>query len=162
MRKTVLAGATALALACSLSAAPPASAQKLPGRAAGAVTVTPVDPPPACPVLSFSVHTRTNSVNRVNTLFNVTNLGPGTASNMKVTGITCTGGFAYTPMPGLLILPFTIPTVPTLGHGSTVGGFNGFFTRPGGGSTGAPFSCTITSSNGPKGQCVGSKVVQLP
>ena len=163
MRTIVLAGAIALAIAGSLPASaqikgpqpPPISAN----RAAKTPTPAPA-PPELCPVLNFSVHTRTNSA-KVNVLFNVTNQGPITASNMKLTGITCTNGFVYSPMPGLLALPFTIPTVPTLGAGATVAGFNGFFSRPGGPLNSA-FSCTITSTNGPKNGCPGSKVVLIP
>lgn len=160
MRTMVLTGATALAIA---GFAPAASAQKgppPPPPIATGAAITAAAPPLVCPVLSFSLKNRTNGA-KVNALFNVTNQGPGTASNMKVTGITCTGGYVYSPMPGLLALPFTIPTVPTLGAGSTVSGFNGFFSRPGGPISGG-FSCTITSTNGPKGQCIGSKVVLIP
>lgn len=162
MRTIVLAGAIALAMAGSLAL--PASAQKkgppAPPMSANSAVMTPAAAAPVCPVLSFSVNNRTNSA-KVNVLFNVTNQGPGTASNMKLTGITCTNGFVYSPMPGLLALPFTIPTVPTLGAGATVGGFNGFFSRTGGPLSGA-FSCTITSTNGPKNGCAGSKVVLIP
>jgi len=163
MRTIVLAGATALAVAGSLGLALTASAQKGPLPrlpSAGAAVVTAAAPPPVCPALSFSLNSRTNGA-KVNALFNVANQGPGTASNMKVTGITCTSGYAYSPMPGLLALPFTIPTVPTLGPGSTVSGFNGFFSRSGGPLSGG-FSCTITSTSGPKGQCMGSQVVLIP
>ena len=161
MRMIVLTGATVLAMAVSLAVAPTASAQKGPAApAATGAAMTAVAPPPVCPVLNFSVNNRTNSA-KVNVLFNVTNQGPGPASNMKITGISCTGGFAYSPMPGLLALPFTIPTLPTLGAGATVGGFNGFFSRSSG-PLNAGYSCTITSSNGPKGRCVGSKVVPIP
>ena len=163
MRTIVLAGATALAMAGSLGLAPTAGAQKgppPPPLSARGAAMTAVAPPPVCPVLNFSLKNRTNGA-KVNALFNLTNQGPGTASNMKVTGITCTGGYAYSPMPGLLVLPFTIPTVPTLGAGSTVSGFNGFFSRSGG-PIGGAFSCTITSTSGPKGQCIGSKVVLIP
>ena len=165
MRTMVLAGAIALAMAGSLAL--PASAQKkgplTPPMSANSAAMTPAPspaPPELCPVLSFSVHNRTNSA-KVNVLFNLTNQGPIAASNMKLTGITCTNGFVYSPMPGLLALPFTIPTVPTLGAGATVGGFNGFFSRTGGPLSSA-FSCTITSTNGPKNGCAGSKVVLIP
>lgn len=158
MRMMVLAAALAMASSLAL----PASAQKraTPPMSANSAMITPVAAPVACPVLSFSVKNRTNSA-KVNVLFQLTNLGPGPASNMKVTGITCTDGFVYSPMPGLLALPFTIPTVPTLGAGASVGGFNGFFSRTAG-PLGAAFSCTIASTNGPNNGCAGGKVVLIP
>ncbi|MFZ3007861.1 MAG: hypothetical protein WA047_16970 [Phenylobacterium sp.] len=163
MRTIVLAGAIALAMAGSLPANAQIKGPLTPPMSAKSAAMTPTPapaPPELCPVLNFSVHNRTNSA-KVNVLFNLTNQGPITASNMKLTGITCTNGFVYSPMPGLLALPFTIPTVPTLGAGATVGGFNGFFSRPGGALSSA-FSCTITSTNGPKNGCPGSKVVLIP
>jgi len=112
---------------------------------------------PCCPNLNFSYQSRANS-SVVNASLALTDNGPGNATNVKVTSISCTAGFVYSPRNGLLTIPFVVPGAANLAANATTG-FNAFFTRPGA-SLNAPFSCTIawTDGNG----CTGNQVVNIP
>ena len=125
---------------------------KVVGAVAGACP-----PPPACPTLSFSYQSRANS-SVVNASFSVTDKGPGSATNVTITGITCTNGFVYAPQNGLLKIPFVVPGAANLGLNLT-SGFNVFLARPGA-SLNAPTACTLTYTDG--NGCKGTQVVNVP
>jgi hypothetical protein len=116
-----------------------------------------VPPAPTCPNLNFAFQSRANS-SVVNASLALTDKGPGSASNVKVTSIACTSGFVYTPQNGLLKIPFVVPGAATMMKNATTG-FNVFLTRPGG-PLNAPFSCTINWTEG--SSCKGIQVLNIP
>lgn len=109
-----------------------------------------------CPSLSFSYQSRANS-SVVNASLALTDKGPGKASNVQVTGMTCTSGFVYTPQNGLLKIPFVVPGAATMTQNAATG-FNAFFTRAGA-PLNVPFSCTVNWTEG--GGCKGTQVVNI-
>jgi hypothetical protein len=122
------------------------------GGAAGAC------PKPTCPNLRLGYQSRANS-SVVNVSLSLTNVGPGTASNVTVTDISCTNGYVYKPQRGLSTIPFIIPGTANLPMGGTIG-FNLFLQKAGRSQTG-PFSCTIAYTD-PGGTCKGQQLVVVP
>ena len=122
-------------------------------------------PQELCPNLTFAETSRANnSVVGANTLLSLTNNGPGNATDVTVTGISCTNGFVYNPQHGLLTIPFAVPGAGSLAQGATTQ-FNGFFKKPGNSQTGS-FSCTLAYTEGGSPTtpptCKGTATLNIP